>query len=181
MQESAVFIRTISLRGGRVPWDDLCDLPHIIWLVAWADGFKVLLAHPTLSPLESLSCIRVTWRCQTPGWRFNHLSNNRIEMFKRVKQNWRSITKYLKISLEDLMRHIIQIVTYICIKLFGETMCIMKLFMIFRLYCDPKPSAIADLEQGDPLTFWSITFAFLSTTSVLPGALWTRLLKQLVI
>jgi hypothetical protein len=33
-----VFIRTMFLRGGWVPWDDFCDLPLIIWLVTWADG-----------------------------------------------------------------------------------------------------------------------------------------------
>jgi hypothetical protein len=38
--------------------------------------------------------------------------------------------KYLKITLEELMRHIRQIVSYICITLFGGTMCITKLFML---------------------------------------------------
>ena len=38
--------------------------------------------------------------------------------------------KYLKITLEELMGHIRQIVSYICLKLFGGTMCIMKIFMI---------------------------------------------------
>ena len=38
--------------------------------------------------------------------------------------------KYLKITLEELMRHIRQIVSYICIQLFGGTMCITKMFML---------------------------------------------------
>ena len=38
--------------------------------------------------------------------------------------------KYLKITLEELMGRIRQIVSYICLKLFGGTMCIMKIFMI---------------------------------------------------
>jgi hypothetical protein len=37
--------------------------------------------------------------------------------------------KYIKITLEELMGHIRQTVSYICLKLFGGTMCIMKIFM----------------------------------------------------
>ena len=44
----------------------------------------------------------------------------------KLKEN----EKYLKITLEELMRHIRQIVSYICIKLIGGTMCITKMFML---------------------------------------------------
>ena len=66
-----VYIRTFSSRGGRVPWDDYCDLLLNIWLVTWADGSKELPG--TCDTFSS----GVTWRYQTrdDGIRYEYLGS----------------------------------------------------------------------------------------------------------
>lgn len=113
-------------------------------------------------------------------------------MFKQARQNWRSMQKYLKITLDELMGHIRQIVKTTLYQMIWRNYVhyenIYDKFFepvksIFGFYCGPKYTYPIPSSRSltPPCHYISGDWLGKKKCRLYQGALWTRLLQDLVI